>query len=254
MTLRLSSRIASAAFLIGLSMTVPAWSTPLDIMVEDAAAPQSQKDGTGYANDIVRAAFAAAGIDVNLLVVPYTRCKASVMAGKVAACFSMSWDPQFKDSIEFADKPLFIVHPRYYRRTSAAAAIQTESAIPKGAVVGLVSGYEYPASFQRLHDRGVTFEYANSEMINLRKLSAGRIDFAVLMLTDIKTGSVLLNESGMRDISYAFEGDTIGAYIGFSNHQPQGETARELFNRGYARIIADGTLQKITEKWRQKSK
>ena len=35
----------------------------LEIAVEDDAAPWSQPDGTGYANDLVRAAFAAVGID-----------------------------------------------------------------------------------------------------------------------------------------------------------------------------------------------
>lgn len=252
MTMR-NGNIALRAVLLGLSLTGSASSTPLDVMVEDAAAPQSQADGTGYANDIVKAAFSAAGVEVNLLVVPYSRCKSSVMAGKVAACFSMSWDPQFSGNIEFADKPLFAVYPRFYRKATPGSEIQSQYAIPKGAVVGLVNGYEYPASFQNLPAQGVIFEYANSEALNLRKLSAGRIDFAVLMLTDIKIDTALMQESGVPDAVYAFEGDAIGSYIGFSKHHPQGETARAAFNRGHAAIIGNGTLEKITAQWRQGS-
>jgi hypothetical protein len=40
----------------------PAWAAhPLTVMVEDAAGPWSNPDGSGMANDLVKAAYAAAG-------------------------------------------------------------------------------------------------------------------------------------------------------------------------------------------------
>src|SRR5277367_4729259 len=74
---------------------------PLTIMVEDASEPFSRRDGTGYANDIVRAAFKAAGIEVGLDVVPYARCKKSLEDGATPACFAMSWLPEFQNRIRF---------------------------------------------------------------------------------------------------------------------------------------------------------
>src|SRR4051812_32252616 len=74
----------------------------LDIMVEDAAAPWSRPDGRGYSNDIVRAAFRAALVDVRLIVVPYARCKRMVSTGRVAACFNMSWDSRLSGQVVFA--------------------------------------------------------------------------------------------------------------------------------------------------------
>ena len=66
---------------------------PMEIMVEDAALPWSAPDGSGYANDLVRAAYAAVNTEVRLTVVPYARCKTYVMQGAVAACFNMSPSP-----------------------------------------------------------------------------------------------------------------------------------------------------------------
>ena len=242
-----------AAALLAVFTVPDAHSATLEIMVEDAAAPQSRKDGTGYANDIVKAAYHAQGIAVKLDVVPYTRCKASVVAGTVVACFSMSWEAQFLKTVVFSDQPLFTVHPEYFRRISTAPAIRSELDIPEGAVVGLVNGYEYPASLEHLRDRGIIFQYANSEAINLRKLSAGRIDFAVLMLTNVKTAAVPMRDSGVNDVVYAFQSHPIGAYVGFSRHSAQEEYARAQFNRGYAAITANGTLRAIVEKWKRMS-
>ena len=60
----------------------------LTVAVEDEAAPWSQKDGSGFANDVVKAAFKASKVDILLQVVPYSRCKHMVVQGEVAACLA----------------------------------------------------------------------------------------------------------------------------------------------------------------------
>src|SRR4051812_28270989 len=79
-------------------------------MAEDAAQPFSGPDGTGYANDLVKAAFKAAGVQVTFDVVPYARCKREVEAGRTPACFSMSWDPGMGKSVIFSQAPIFQVY------------------------------------------------------------------------------------------------------------------------------------------------
>src|SRR5258706_1006278 len=74
----------------------------LQIMAEDAAEPFSRADGTGYANEIVKTAFHAAGVEIRFDVVPYARCKKDVDDGKVLACFSMSWDRGVEDTGVFS--------------------------------------------------------------------------------------------------------------------------------------------------------
>src|SRR5499433_2311933 len=67
----------------------------LVLAVEDDASPWSRPDGSGYANDVVRAAFKAVGVAVELQVVPYARCKRMALRGEVAGCFNMSPSPEF---------------------------------------------------------------------------------------------------------------------------------------------------------------
>lgn len=224
---------------------------PLRIMVEDGAAPNSRADGTGFANDLVLAAYSAVNVAVKLEVVPYARCKASVMAGSVAACFSMSWAPELSERVRFPDQPLFESVPRFFRKLDAHQQVRSEAEIPPGAIVGLVNGYEYPRATIGLEGRGVHFDYANSEILCLRKVAAGRIDFAVFMASDIKTSDVALRNAAVFNVVPSFDGESIPAYIGFSLIHPQGTAALRAFNEGFALIQANGVRQQVVERWRR---
>src|SRR5690349_19452785 len=48
-------------------------------------------------------------VEARLKVVPYSRCKYMVLSGQVAACFNMSWQPEFQDKIKLAARPIFDV-------------------------------------------------------------------------------------------------------------------------------------------------
>ena len=80
--LRRAPALTAFAFVVAMPRHPPARET-VDIGVEDAAAPWSQADGTGYANDLVRASFRAVGVDVRLHVLPYARCKQHVVKGEL---------------------------------------------------------------------------------------------------------------------------------------------------------------------------
>ena len=112
----------------------------LTVLVEDAAGPWSKPDGSGMANDLVTAAYAAVGAEVTLEVVPYARCKALVMKGAAVACFSMSAAPEFERVVRLADQPLFRVYPRFYQRAGDAHKFRDDAAIPPGTRLGVVNG------------------------------------------------------------------------------------------------------------------
>src|SRR3977135_1580410 len=92
------------------ALPVPVLAADLTIMVEDAAEPFSRADGTGYANDVVKAAFHAAGVEIQFDVVPYARCKKDVEDGKIVACFSMSWYQGVEEIVAFSDLPVIQVY------------------------------------------------------------------------------------------------------------------------------------------------
>lgn len=224
----------------------------LQILVEDAASPWSNHHGEGYANDLVRAAFAAAGVDVELVVVPYARCKAMVMQGAAASCFSMSPAPELDKLVRFSDKPLFSVTPRFYYNVKHKVAAKSVADLRKGMRVGIVHGYEYPAFVKQLAKRGVVVESARSDVANLRKLAAGRIDVALLMTDEMRNEQLIQRQAGVKNVALAFQSAPMESFIGFSATRPDSEMLRHGFNSGYHTISGNGTRQSIHAAWKRR--
>lgn len=243
------------AFIVLSLLTVfcaTAFSAPLLIAVEDDAAPWSQHDGTGFANEVVLAAFEAAGVPVEFSVVPYSRCKDMALKGTSAACLSMAWLPEFSGKIVFADKPLFVCFADYFADIKKPMKAARQEDLPKGTLVGVVSGYEYPPAVYTLQKKGIlVFEESESEELNLKKLAKGRLDFALLVYNEMKPAELLLARAGVTgQVKQAFRSGMNNSYIGFSTTHPQGMKALEKFNAGYRIISSNGTLDQIEKKWR----
>ena len=223
----------------------------LVVLAEDDAAPWSFENGTGYANDVVKAAFAAAGVEVELQVVPYERGKQMVLKGTGVACFSMSWLPEYAGKIVFADQPLFTCQADFFENLNRPLAVRNMEGITNKIVVGITEGYEYPPALIRLRDRGVVrLEAAASEDLNLKKLAAGRIDAAILNYDQIKTAGYMLAKAGVvGKVGRAFKCGELRSFLGFSQVHPQGLWARAKFNQGWQIIEAHGTLRTIEKAW-----
>jgi polar amino acid transport system substrate-binding protein len=246
---RLLSRAACIALLGAAAGAVTAGPRP-QILVEDAASPWSNQNGDGYANDLVRAAFAAAGVDVELVVVPYARCKTLVMQGGAASCFSMSAAPELGGLVRFADKPLFSVTPRFYYNLDHRVTAKSLAALPRGTRVGIVHGYEYPPFLAELALRGIVLDSARSDVANLRKLAAHRIDVALVMTDEMRSEELIQRQAGVRNIGFAFQSAPMESFIGFSAAHRDGDTQRRSFNAGFQAISENGTRQAIQAEWR----
>jgi ABC-type amino acid transport substrate-binding protein len=229
-----------------------AFSAPIPIAVEDDAAPWSQKDGTGFANDVVRAVFKAAEVEVALEVVPYARCKDMAIKGRATACLSMSWLPEFKGKIVFAEKPLFNCYEDYFVSIRNPLKVTREKDLPKGTVAGIVREYEYPPSIYELQKKGIlVLEESESEEMNLKKLATGRIDTALVNYNETKPAELLLAKAGVTgQVKWAFRSGVLGSYICFSTKHPLGGAALKAFNKGFRIISGNGTLRKIEMQWR----
>jgi hypothetical protein len=221
------------------------------VAVEDQASPWSRPDGSGYANDLVVAAFKAVGVDVDLKVVPYARCKRMAINGEVAACFSTSPSNEFDGLLELSERPLFTVSSGYFYNVNKPPTVKRQENLQPKTIVGTVIGYEYPASFERLKQQGViTVEESPSEEINLKKLAAGRIDFAVLNYNEMKSPAMLIKRAGVTgQVKTTFLAGTMNSYIAFSTKHPQGRWAQDQFNKGFATISKNGTLRRIRQTW-----
>ena len=224
---------------------------PLEIAVEDAADVWSRRDGTGYANDVVRAAFAASGVRVHLQVVPYARCKAMVIQAVVPSCFSMSRHPSIPDHIVFSDLPIFTFNSDFVQNVHRPLGVRRMGDLRRGTVVGVVLGYEYPPAVYDLEKRGViVLREGRDETTNLRKLADGRIDAALVNFNETKRAADFLADAGVANrVERVFTAGALPAYIGFNRDHPQGLKALAQYNAGRRAIAANGVLREIGRRW-----
>ena len=247
--MRALSALTALAFVVAQPRPTATRET-IDVGVEDAAAPWSQPDGTGYANDLVRAAFDAVDIDVRLHVLPYARCKQHVLNGELVACVSMSPAPELSRAVRFSARPLFVFTCRFFESPQRPLARRIED-FPLGTRVGTVLGYEYPPEMlERLRRRGAILEPAPTEETNLRKLAAGRIAAAVVNSDAVKSPDWVAARAGVTGkVRSVFSIGGMPAYIGFSTAHRDGRALAARFDVGYARIIASGERRRIQRRW-----
>lgn len=233
----------------------PGDKTALVLYAENDAAPWSKPDGTGYANDLVKALYNAAGVKVELKVAPYSRCKHLVVQGDAVGCFNMARIPELSDTIDFPKAPLFMEYISYFHNLAKPLAVTREKDIPKGTRVGTVIGYEYADLFYELKDKGVLVaEETRSENVNLKKLAAGRIDATILVHNETKLDAMLIAKAGVTGkVSLAFRCATLELHIGFSRAHPQGQWALEKYEEGMKIIKSNGTYDRITTQWADKA-
>lgn len=222
----------------------------VDVGVEDAAAPWSQADGTGYVNDLVRAAFGAVGVQVRMHVLPYARCKGEVVRGALVACVSMSPAPELRGVVRFSARPLFTFACDFFESPARPLPRRIADFAP-GTRVATVLGYEYPpAMLEQLRRRGAVLEPAPTEEVNLRKLAAGRVAAAVVNRDAVKSPEWVAERAGVTGrVRSAFGVGGLPAYIGFSLAHRDGAALADRFDVGYARIIASGERDRIQRRW-----
>lgn len=222
----------------------------VEIGVEDGAGRWSRPDGTGYSNDVARAAFAAAGVEVRLRVMPYKRCKQLALAGELAACVAMSREPALRGRIVFPANPLLVFTSELLVRTDAPRPRGVED-LPRGAVVGTVLGYEYPETLlSRLRERGIVLEQSPSETTNLRKLVSGRLAAAIVNSDVVKPAAWIAECAGVADrVATAFSVGAVPAYVGFSAKHRDGRRLAARFDAGYREIVRSGELARIQARW-----
>jgi ABC-type amino acid transport substrate-binding protein len=232
------------------SLQAQALRDTVDVGVEDAAAPWSRADGTGYANDVVRAGFAAAGLAMRQHVLPYARCKALVVSGELAACVSMSPAPELRKVVRFSARPLFVFACDFFENPKYPIG-RTIDALPRHARVGTVHGYEYPPEIlSRLAAREAVLEPAATEEINLRKLAAGRIAAAIVNRDEIKSADWVAANAGVRGkVQSVYRMGALPGYVGFSVAHPRGLELVHRFDKGMNTVAANGTLERIRRHW-----
>lgn len=230
----------------------------ITIGAEDDAAPWSYPDGTGYVNDVVKAAFRAVGWTVEQKVLPYARCKSEAAKGAIAGCFAVGRRPDMETAFLFPNEPVVAAANLLVARSDSKLEGCDPHGWPRGVVIGFVRSYEYVDAVENLiaasSPRAVKADIANSELGNLRKVHAGRIEAAILNVDGVKQLDYVAKLARVDNrFRIVCNFGTLPVYAAFSRAHPQGKSAVEAFNRGFGMLRKRGELDAMQVTWRIKA-
>lgn len=241
--------------IVAAALYLPAYGAEpgaLALGAEDDAAPWSYADGAGYVNDLVRAAFMAAGWKVSFEVLPYARCKALTLKGKLAGCFSASKTPDLAGALLYPKQPVFIARNVLFALADSPLSGCDASAWPSALKVGIVNGYEYTAAFEQAAKQGkLQLLTETAESSNLRLLALKSLDAALVTVDEVKRIEYVAAKGKVGSalkVVCDFGGEP--AYVAFSPKHPQGRAAAAAFGQGYELLEKQGDIAKLQAQWR----
>lgn len=200
----------------------------------------------GFAVDLVRAAWQAAGLEVELVPLPYARCMREVEAGKLAGCFDTLRDARTEDKYLWHKYHLFRARIGIYGRSDGPADPVNVQAL-RGKRVGVTNGYDYGTAFDG--DPAMLRDVAASDLTSLRKLVAGRVDYALVydrVATEIAANNPTLSRS------FRLRGVLLepSLYLSFSKKYPNVGPLIARFDAGLDVIRKNGEYARIEARWR----
>jgi len=224
------------------------------IVAEDDWYPYSaarNNQAEGLAVDVVKAAFAAAGAGVQLKLLPYARCMDEVKKGNEIGCFDTNnSDPNYQADFVYHKEPLFIGRIAVYAPAAFSGTVDVKGL--EGHSVGVTIGYSYGVAVDS--NTKIKKQPAETDIQNLMKLAAGRVEFALLY---DKVADTLVAENKDK-FAGKFKAVGVvsedGLYISFSKIHPKAAEAMAAFNKGMSTIRSNGTYKKIEDDWNAKLK
>nr|WP_315493934.1 transporter substrate-binding domain-containing protein [uncultured Rhodoferax sp.] len=201
----------------------------------------------GFAVDLARAAWAAAGIELELVPLPYARCMKEVDNGTLAGCFDTLRDARTEARYLWHKRPLFKARIAIYGRSNAPDTRPVDAAGLLGFRIGVTNGYDYGEAFD--NDARMQRDVAPSDLISLRKLVAGRVDYALVF--DRVAQQIA---SVHPDLAKGFTQRGVLVepllYISFTKRMPGLEALIARFDAGLERVRQSGEYVRIEARWK----
>lgn len=202
--------------------------------------------------DIVTAAFKEVGITTKVVYYPWKRAEDEVRDGKAFAAFPYATTDERKKEFDFSD-PMYVVKGRFfYNKKFHPDGIPFEKLEDlRSYKIGGMLGSWYESYFK---NAGLQVEYVPDMAQNVEKLALGRID---LMTEEENSCWYLIRQK------YPKESDQFATLekpleqpglvndfsLMVSRTYPNSAELIKKFNAGLAAIRANGTYQKILEKY-----
>lgn len=212
-------------------------------------AAERNGEARGISVDIVRAAYAVVGVDVQFKLMSYARCMELLDLGEEVGCFNTPDDDAIRLAQLLPEHALDINPAFIYTRADNVADTLSLAELG-GKVVGIVNGYRYGNAF--MQDPHILREYSASDLQNLKKLSAGRLDYIVLYE---RVARYLIGQHG-EELGIKIKPVTpigeIAIFVSFSQHHPRSADAIKQFDQGMKKLQESGRYAAILHDWDRK--
>jgi polar amino acid transport system substrate-binding protein len=245
---RICKTVISGLFLAGFAFSANAAET-VTIGAEDDWAPYSSKVGAeakGFAVDIVREAFKAAGVDVKFEAMPYARCMDITKSGELAGCFDAARNAAMENDYLWHAKALFNGKINIYASSDSTESGLTSKSL-EGKTVGVTNGYEYGDEFDT--NTKIKRDVARQDELGFKKLLAKKIPY---MVAYEKVANAIFAKNPEFAGKFKAIGMTAdpGLYLAFSKKHPDGAKFVTKFNQGFEAIQKNGKYKAIEAQWR----
>ena len=198
----------------------------------------------GYVGELVDASFAASGCKASFKFLPWARAvdlaRSGASDGYLPEYYDDSRSGDFEFSDEFPGGALVL-----YKRKGLDFAFSGRTDELHGLKIGVVRGYLNTKGIDE--SRTLIKEEASTDLANMKKLAAGRLDLIVIdrLVAEsiLKADEFKGGVSKVELVSPILEYKPL--YICFSKIKPGWRERLAAFNHGLARIKASGELERI---------
>lgn len=211
----------------------------------------------GYAYEIVKAAFNAAGYnDVKIIFMPWVDAERAVNEGQLDGIFPEYFSSVEKNTVDythpFSESPVGFYTKRQsnlrYPTANPEKHLQSTLETMKNYRFGLVEGYVNISALDQ--DTQLNKIYADSDLNNLKQLYDGKVDLAFI---DKYTAEYLLNHilSPNYNQQLVFMSPPLGykkLYVAISKKNPEAQQIVADFNQGLKTIKKNGIFARIMDR------
>lgn len=220
----------------------------LRVGVEDGWPPYADAQGRGLSTDIVTAAFAAAGLEVNIETKPYARVLRELDSGHLDAGYNVVPQMSTEQRFIFGSVPVLTATVSFYYPPGAVKSYQSVADIPTGTTIASIIDYEYGDQFEAQRSRFREYKVMRQSQI-IRMLMAGRVDMAVMYDRVVEYTLNRMDLPADTLVRGALN-HTSDVYVAFSRKNPRSAEYAELLDQGLLEIRRNGVYDQILNRSR----
>jgi len=225
-----------------LAVSVASFSDQIKVANNDWV-PYNTVDGKGLVDQVVKEAFALVGHDLVYVILPWKRAYMSVMVGETDITYPWSYTEDRVAEITYNKSPLIVHRSIFWYKKGTDFSWEEYGDLAKYSIGGKLGSADTAA----LEEVGIRVDWVNDEMINLKKLLAGRID--TFPMNEVVGNQVikqnLSSDEQAQLVTYQDKPLVETPMHGVFTMNERGEKLSADFERGLQMLIENGRYDEI---------